>query len=114
MSDTNPQVQYVSHRQGKVLSCVVPTSLPPASILWERNSAALDEPDFSSGQMGVTLAGELVISSVDATSFNSRFYCYASNDIIGQEPVLTTAYLLLGNIITWLYLQAKEVMTLIG
>ncbi|CAI8056046.1 Protein sidekick-2 [Geodia barretti] len=78
-----------------VLDCTVPTSLPPASIEWELNQAILDEPDFDSGRMGITLSGKLVISSVDLTTDNGRFYCYASNDVISDSRRYTTGHLLI-------------------
>ena len=86
----------VSNRQRMVLDCTVPTSLPPASIEWELNQALLDELDFSSGRVGITLSGKLVISSVDTTADSGRFYCYATNDVIDNSRTYTTGYLLIG------------------
>ena len=85
----NLQTQIVSDRQRMVLNCTVPTSLPPASIQWEHNSNDLV---FNSGRMGITLSGNLVISSIDED--NGRFHCYASNDVIANSRRYTTGYLL--------------------
>ena len=75
---------------------MVPVSLPPASIQWQYNNAALDESDFSSGRLGLTLSGNLVISSVDTDEDIGRFYCYASNEVIGESSrTYTRGYLLL-------------------
>ena len=93
--DDDIQTQTVSNRQRIVLDCTLPTSLPPASIEWELNQAILDEPDFDSGRMGITLSGKLVISSVDTTTDNGRFYCYASNDVISDSRRYTTGHLLI-------------------
>ena len=93
--DDDILTQIVSNRQSVVLDCTVPTSLPPASIEWELNQAILDEPDFDSGRMGITLSGKLVISSVDLTTDNGRFYCYASNDVISDSRRYTTGHLLI-------------------
>ena len=89
--------QTVSDREGLVLDCQVPTSLPPVSIAWRLVGAG--ELDYDSGRLGVTLSGDLVISSVDlSTDTTNRFNCDASNDI--TEETFTTSYLLIGEFTT--------------
>ena len=94
--ETNLERKFVSERQNLTLPCTVPTSLPPASIQWEFNQAILDEPALNSGQTGITLSGELVISSINVATDSGRFYCFVSNDVIDNSRTYTTGYLVIG------------------
>ena len=95
---TNLERKFVSERQNLTLPCTVPTSLPPASIQWEFNQAILDEPALNSGQTGITLSGELVISSINVATDSGRFYCFVSNDVIDNSRTYTTGYLVIGEL----------------
>ena len=89
----NPVSMSLRVRDPIVLNCTIPTSLPPATVVWTKETNPLTASQLNSGRLGITLAGQLVISSYESTD-SGQYQCLVSNDVIGGEPILTTNFLL--------------------